>query len=250
MESKTPVKPSTTNTENPGISTEVVSKLSQEINSMLVYASRNGIAINTDVISLVQNSSVDDLINAHNMMSKNVAPATPKSINYTRALYADDSKSSLFAKMPLIRNLIILALVFLIAFVFTALSPQVNNDSLDLGVLNNDGISLLINLAFLASVSGLGVTFYLLKSVSSSVKKGTLVPEDSIYYIALIVLGVIAGLIMSEIISLYSSDPKGVNLFNKSILALIGGFSSDAIFSVLQSIIEKIKAIFAPNSTT
>ncbi|MEP2935166.1 MAG: hypothetical protein ABJM06_05575 [Gilvibacter sp.] len=248
MESKTPTAKAATVTENAGISSEVVGKLSQEINSMLVYASRNGININTDVIGLVQNSSVDELINAHNLMSKNVAPATPKSINYTRGLYSDDSKKSLFAKMPLIRNLIMLSLFFLIAFVLTALSPQVNNDSLDLGVLNNDGISLLINLAFLASVSGLGVTFYLLKSVSSSVKKGTLVPEDSIYYIALIVLGVIAGLIMSEIISLYTSDPEGVNLFNKSILALIGGFSSDAIFSVLQAIIEKVKAIFAPNA--
>ena len=69
------------------------------------------------------------------------------------------------------------------------------------------------------------------------------------YYIALIVLGIIAGLIMSEIISFYTSDPEGINLFNKSVLALIGGFSSDAIFSVLQSLIERIKAIFSPTAT-
>ena len=54
---------------------------------------------------------------------------------------------------------------------------------------------------------------------------------------------------MSEIISFYISDPEGINLFNKSVLALIGGFSSDAIFSVLQSLIERIKAIFSPNAT-
>jgi len=235
--------------DNSVISKEVVGKLSDEINSMLIYASRNGININTDIINLVQNSSVDDIVNAHNLMSKNVSPATPKSINYTRALYTDDKKVTIFNKLPLVRNLIFLALFFLAGFVLTALSPEVNNDSLDLGVLSNKGMSLLINLGFLASVSGLGVAFYLLKSVSTSLRKGTLIPEDTVYYISLIVLGVIAGLILSEIISLYTSDPNGINLFNKSILALLGGFSSDAIFTVLQSLIEKIKALFAPSGT-
>ena len=110
--------------------------------------------------------------------------------------------------------------------------------------MSNSGKSLLLNLVFLASVSGLGVVFYMLKDVSSSVKDGTLIPEDTIYYVALVVLGVIAGLIMSEILSLYNSDPNGINLFNKSVLALVGGFSSDAIFSILQGVINKIKSIF------
>jgi uncharacterized membrane protein YeaQ/YmgE (transglycosylase-associated protein family) len=233
---------------NSVLSAEVVGKLSEEINSMLIYASRNGIDFSQEMVTLVQDSSVDDMLKAHNLMCKTVAPATPKSINYTRELYSSNTNKSLFAKLPLVRNLIILALVFLCTFVLTALSPEVNNDSLDLGILNNHGLSLLINLGFMASVSGLGVTFYLLKTVSTNLKKGTLIPEDTIYYISLIVLGVIAGLIMSEILSLYTT-PQGINLFNKSILALLGGFSSDAIFSVLQSLIEKIKSIFVSDSS-
>ena len=97
----------------------------------------------------------------------------------------------------------------------------------------------------MTSISGLGVLFYLLKSVNTAVKNATLVPEDKVYYAALIVLGVISGLIMSEIISVYTKDPSEINLFNKSILALIGGFSSDAIFSILQGIIDRIKLIFS-----
>ncbi|MBV1924361.1 MAG: hypothetical protein KUG68_10085 [Flavobacteriaceae bacterium] len=233
----------------PGISPEVINEISRETNNMISYAVRNGIIINTEVNSLIQNSSVDDLINAHNLMCKNIAPATPKSIEYTKKLYQNSKDKSLFNKLPLVRNLIILSLIFLATFVITGLSPEVNNSSLDKGIMNNNGLSLLLNLTFLSSVAGLGVLFYLLKDVSTSVKKGVLVPEDSIYYLALIVLGVIAGLIMSEIISLYTSDPQGINLFNKSILALIGGFSSDAIFSILQGVINKVKAIFvSPNS--
>ncbi len=232
----------------PGISQEVIDKLSAEINNMLSFAVYNGIIINTEVNSLIQNSSVDDLINAHNLLCKNIAPATPKSIEYIKELHKEGKGKAIFSKLPLVRNLILLALFFLISFIITGLSPEVNNNSLDKGIMNNNGIPLLLNIIFLSSVSGLGVLFYMLKSVSSSVKNGTLVPEDSIYYIALILLGVIAGLISSEIVSFYKTEPDGINLFNKSILALIGGFSSDAIFSVLQGIIIRIKSIFIPSN--
>ncbi|CAL2079935.1 conserved membrane protein of unknown function [Tenacibaculum sp. 190524A02b] len=227
-----------------GISPQIVNELSKEINNMLSYAIYNGIIINTEVNSLIQNSSVDDLINAHNLLAKNISPATPKSIEFTKRLRSSETKKSIFNKLPLVRNLILLALTFLLLFIITGLSPQVNNHSLDEGIMNNNGISLLLNLAFLSSVAGLGVLFFLLKKVSDSLKSCTLVPEESISYIAQIILGIIAGLILSEIISFYSSDPKSINLFSKSILALIGGFSSDAIFTVLQGIIDRIKTIF------
>ncbi|WP_299679944.1 hypothetical protein [uncultured Dokdonia sp.] len=232
-----------------GISDEVKGKMSEEINEMLSFAVYNGITINTDVVNLIQNCSVDNLVNAHNMLCKNIAPATPKSIAFTKKLREKNIDKSLFSKLPLVRNLIILAIIFLVTFIVTGSTEDVNNESLDLGVMNNHGVSLLLNLAYLASISGLGVVFYLLKNVSTSVKNGNLVPEDTIYYIALIVLGVISGLIMSEILNFYTKDPESINLFNKSVLALIGGFSSDAIFSVLQGLIDRLKAIFAPSNS-
>ena len=234
----------TTEKKLPGISQEVIDELSEEINNMLSFAIYNGITINTEVNALIQNSTVDDLINAHNLLCKNVAPATPKSIVYTNELHKDGNRKSIFNKLPLVRNLILLALLFLVAFVVTGMSPDVNNDSLDKGIMGLNGFPLLLNLGYIASVAGLGVLFYLLKDVSSSLKNGTLVPEDSISYLSQIVLGAIAGLIMSEIIFLYMNSPGDINLLNKSVLALTGGFSSDAIFSILQGIIYKVKSIF------
>lgn len=251
--SKTPVETTKTISPKPeivpGISKEIIDELSNEINNMLSFAIYNGITINTEVNTLIQDSSVDDLINAHNLLCKNIAPATPKSIEYTKKLYQQGKEKTLFSKLPLVRNLIFLSLFFLAAFIITGLSPDVNNDSLDKGIMDNQGVPLLLNLGFLTAISGLGVLFYLLKSVSVAVKNGTLVPEDTIYYIALIVLGVIAGLISSEIISFYQKDAQDINLFNKGLMALIGGFSSDAIFSILQGIIDRIKTIFIPSSS-
>jgi len=237
----------------PGISQEVIFELSDDINNMLSFAVYNGLTVNTEVNPLIQNSNVDDLINAHNLLCKNVAPATPKSIVYTKKLYEKGSKKAIFNKLPLLRNLMILSLLFLVAFIATGQSSLVDNDSLKKGVMNNSGASLILNLSYLGAVAGLGVLFYLLKEVSTSLKRGTLVPEDSIAYMSQILLGIMAGLIMSEILGPYIVDPNSnVSMFNKSVLALIGGFSSDAIFSILQGVINKIKSIFiAPtNSST
>jgi F0F1-type ATP synthase membrane subunit c/vacuolar-type H+-ATPase subunit K len=233
----------------PGISEEVVLELSKEINNMLSFAVYNGITVNTDLNTLIQNSNVGDLINAHNILCKNIAPATPKSIVYTKKLNTESNGKSIFQKLPLLRNLILLAVLFLIAYVATGMSPLVNNDSLDKGIMSNNGLPLLLNIIYLGSVAGLGVLFYLLKEVTVSLKNSSLIPENAIAYLSQIILGIMAGIIMSEIISFYTTNPKQINLFNKSVLALVGGFSSDAIFSILQGIIAKIKNIFiSPNT--
>lgn len=242
----TPVTSNSKDTTAPGISKAIIDEMSNEINNMLSYAVYNGIIINTEINQLIQNSNVDDLINAHNLLCKNVAPATPKSIQFTRKLHEQSNNHFILGRLPLVRNLIILSVLFLAIFIITGISPDVNNDSLDKGIMHNSGLKLLLNIGYLCAVSGLGVTFYLLKNVSTSLKKGTLLPEESIEYMAQIVLGVIAGLVLSEILSVYITDPNSINLFNKSILALIGGFSSDAIFSVLQGVIDRLKSIFIP----
>ena len=229
------------------ISPQIVSELKSEIDNMLSYAIYNGITINTDINALIQKNTQGDLLNAYNLLVKNIAPVTPKSIEYIKKIHVDSEDKSFFYKLPLVRNLLVLTILFLAFFVITSMSSDVNNDSLDKGVMNNHGMALLLNIGFLASVAGLGVLFSLLKKISLSIHDGTLVPEESISYITHIVLGIIAGLIVSEIMSLYTKDPQGINLMNKSILALIGGFSSDSLFDILQGIIDRIKSIFIRN---
>jgi len=118
----------------PGISQEVINVLNEEINLMLAFAANNGLIIDTNVNQLIQSDSVDDLINAHNMLCKNVEPATPKSIGYTNRVRMNNRKKSVFTQIPLVRNLVILTIIFLIGFVGFGYSNEVNNDSLDAGL--------------------------------------------------------------------------------------------------------------------
>ena len=230
-----------------GLSNDIIVEIKEELENMLSFAMRNGKVINTELNPLIESDNLDDLINAHNILAKNIAPATPKSIKYLKKLNTQENGKALFSKLPIIRNLIILALVFLLLFIGTSLSDQVDKESLAKGVLSNDGKSLLLNLLFICATSGLGVVFYLLKSVSEGIQKGNLMPEQSIYYVGLIVLGIMSGLILSEIVSTYNNG-ESLTVFNSCVLALVGGFSSDAIFSVLQGIINKIKAVFTDGS--
>jgi len=229
--------------EYKNMSPKLMDELKEDINTMLTYAIHNGIIINTDVNNLIQNNTSGDLLNAYNLLVKNVSPATPKSIKFLNKIYADKTKSS-YLSLPLVRNLIFLAIFFLISFVLTGMSSHVNNDSLDKGIMNNNGLNLLLNMGYLASVAGLGVLFSLLKKISNSIDKGSLVLEEGISYLTQILLGIISGLILSEVISFYKTNPDNIDLFSKSVLALIGGFSSDAIFIVLEGIINRIKSIF------
>ena len=230
-------------TINKGVSHDLMLEIKEELENMLSFAMRNGKVINTELNPLIESDNLDNLINAHNILAKNIAPATPKSIKYLKKLNTEEHSRTIFSKLPIIRNLITLALLFLMLFIGTSLSDQVDKESLSKGVLANDGMSLLLNLLFICATSGLGVVFYLLKNVSEGIQKGTLMPEQSVYYVGLIVLGIMSGLILSEIVSTYNNG-ESLTIFNSCVLALVGGFSSDAIFSILQGIINKIKTIF------
>ncbi len=128
------------------ISPKLKDEMIHEINQMLSFALHNGKTVNIDVIPLIEENNIDNLINAHNLLCKNVAPATPKSINYSFNLRDSKQQEPLLKKLPLVRNLIILAIIFLILFVATGQSSMVNDESLDIGVMNNRGLSLLLNL--------------------------------------------------------------------------------------------------------
>lgn len=225
-----------------GISTEVITELNKHINSMISFATYNGITINPQVNILVQNSSINDLLEAYNLLCTNISPVTPKSIRFYKEIATDWKNTSFLSRMPFSKNLLIISFLFLISFIGISCSSMVNMKSLDRGVLDNHGVSLLFNLGYLISISGLGVMFYLLRSINSSIRKVTIIPEDSAYYPVVIILGLMSGLLMSEILIFPFLNGKTSDLlYNKSLLALLGGFSSDAIFSILYSAINQMK---------
>lgn len=88
------------------VSTGVTNELKSEINAMLSFALNNGLTLNTDINALLENTKLNDLLTVHGLLSKNVLPPTPKSIQYLNIVNKEGVQETSYNKLSLVRNLI------------------------------------------------------------------------------------------------------------------------------------------------
>lgn len=219
-----------------------------DFNILLKYATTRGLALPTDV-KLGPDTSDTDVITGYNSMIQVVTPATVQSIRYIhKYMLGEDGEDRKWYRTPIITKCLVIAIVALILLIGVSLSPEVNGINQEAGILASSGKVLLLNLLLICSASLLGVMFYLLKTISNKIKNYTLLPIDSIDLNATILIGIMSGFIMAELFSFSAGTLGGSIVTQKMTLALLGGFASDAIFSVLKGIVSKLKALFATDT--
>ena len=214
-----------------------------EIGLMMNYAISSGKEIpNTLVLS--DDSSDSTLIDNYNALRKVIAPATVESIRYINSQMILRGKTRKWYLIPIFTKCVVIATIALIALILISLSGDVDEANQAKGLLNSSGTVLFKNLVFICAASLLGVMFYLLKTFGDKIRNYTLVPANSIELNASIIIGVISGFVISELFA-YTLDNIGTQNveIHKMTLALLGGFSSDAIFSTLQGIVNKFKKL-------
>jgi hypothetical protein len=209
-----PIDFSTTDSAMSAISAENVRflrLLTAECESMVHYAVSQAIKIPDELTPALEHLNKDtpqlslsNTVKLHNRLAEVVAPAMPHTIH---TLMNDPHKGTLmgiFGPLPNVRYLIVAALFFTTMFVLTSLSSYVNYTNLEAGIYSMSGLSLFIVLMFLMSASGLGACFNALFSSYRYVSNATYDTRyDSSYWIR-IILGLMAGLVMSQVISLES----------------------------------------------
>lgn len=89
--------------------------------------------------------------------------------------------------------------------------------------------------------AALGAVFYVLFTALNYVKNRTYDPQYNSIYVIRFVLGVLAGLILAIVMQ---NDFGGVTAkkFGPSVLALLGGFSTEAVYQILQRLVEVLLA--------
>ncbi|WP_369422805.1 hypothetical protein [Leptothrix ochracea] len=280
-------------TESAAINAENMSflnKITAECESMLHYAVGQAIKIPDDLSTALEHLdksrprlTLANTVKLHNRLADVVAPAMPHTIH---TLMNDPYKGTLlgiFGPLPNVRYLILAALFFTAMFVATSLSSHVNYKNLEAGIYSMQGWNLFVVLMFLMSASGLGACFNALFSSYRYVSNATYDTRyDSSYWIR-IILGLMAGLVMSQVISLESltsfqtvtmasatapqaasgpqeaatsaalatsasktkdHPPAGGVAFGKPLLALLGGFSAAMVYTVLQRLVETVESLF------
>ncbi len=231
-----------------------------ELTAMATYALGLGVRMPDSVVNVVMQvqgggaapldrATLVAAENAHEALSRLLAPATPQAIALLDAEAHRKRRFPAlpsFGPVPLVRQLTIAGLIFLVAFILLGLSSKVGRESG--GILDSSGSELLLNLLFVLCAAGLGGVFAALFKVSRFIAARTYDPVYESSYWVNIVLGLIGGLLLAELIlealdSPGADQPSGIP-FARPLLALIGGFSAKVVFQILNRLVEAVASVF------
>ncbi len=194
-----------------------------------------------------QLSTEDVLILAqcHNTLVKIVSPARPQTLLLYQYESIKNGRWQVFGSVPLVRRLLAVAFLCLIAMIVLAASDMVKIDGQDLSLFDYDGLSLVLNAGFLISAAGLGASFSALFRVREYVTNYTYNPTYEASYWIEFAMGLIAGLILSELIffDIGKSTDFGVLLSRKVTISLLGGFSGLLVYKILNRLVYVLEGI-------
>ena len=190
-------------------------------------------------------AEVQRLANAHYILAQLVAPATPRAINLFAKQRLKYPKLCHFGPIPLVRWLIATAILLLTILISLSATEATNlfddaGETIDWSIFNSSGTELMLRLSFLLSAAGLGASFAALFRANKYIVAGNYDPKYSVSYWNRIVLGLIAGVILSELIPLATPALQGSA---KPILALLGGFSAATLYRILNRLVLALESI-------
>lgn len=220
--------------------------LIRECDAMAKYALASGLSVSEAVMESLetaknmQSGGINRLTIIHKHLAQIVAPATPRTI---LLLDIESKKEGLFnflGPVPLIRRMMLAAIISLISFVILSLSPDVNTEGG--GILQSSGVPLLLNELFYLSAAGLGASFGALFTANRYITEGTFDPKYESSYWIRFTLGLIAGIILAEIITMVSD--VSITGLAKPALAMVGGFSAAVVYRILYRIVDTVESLF------
>lgn len=237
-------------------------QLRNECEAMARFALRHGLPVPSEAIaelarliaqaeatSATHPAAIDEpearhtLAALHGKLSSTIAPATPQAVLLLDAHYRSPHPLAWLGPVPLIRLLSVAAIAFLIAVIATGLSPDVSAKNIEQGFLDASGASLLWNTLFLLFCAGLGASFAALFQAHRYIAEATYDPRYDASYGARLILGVIAGLILVEMLPRDLFASGGMRSFGKPALAMLGGFSATAVHRLLQRLVDTLDTL-------
>ncbi|WP_341317823.1 hypothetical protein WN982_22075 [Paraburkholderia sp. IMGN_8] len=183
------------------------------------------------------------LASIHRKLAALIAPATPQAVTLLDTHHRLRHPLAWLGPVPLIRLLTVAAISFLIAVVATALSADVSADNVERGFLDSHGTQLLWNALFLLFCAGLGASFATLFQAHRYIAASTYDPKYDASYGARLILGVMAGLILVEMLPPQLFQQGSMHSFGKPALAMLGGFSATAVHRLLQRLVDTLDTL-------
>lgn len=228
-------------------------EITEDVQAMLLHVLSWGIAVPNGAVHTVQRLDdpalpMADLVDLHTDLSLAIAPATPRAVRHFREMSANQSGRGFLSKIPGVRRLFTVGLLFALGFIFVSLSGDINSETVQKSIYELSGITLATKLALVLCAAGIGATFAALFDIWNDLKLGRLDPfEESGIWVRM-GLGIVAGLVLSEVVNAESAfgrtETAPQQMFSGPLLALIGGFSANILHSVIQGITKTFRRAF------
>ncbi len=234
----------------------ILPQLRVECEAMARYALEHGMAVPPELVARLSalldgiapsaagsEHGAYELAVTHRRLAQIIRPATPQAVFLLDAERRRRHWATLLGPLPLVRALTATSLLFLFAVVASALSDEVSADNVRLRFLDSSGSVLLWNAVFLLSCAGLGASFSSLFQVHRYVANAIYDPKFDASYGARMILGLIAGLILVEVLPGDLFESGGMRTFGKPTLAMLGGFSATAVYRLLQRLVDSMETL-------
>ncbi|MCK9397198.1 MAG: hypothetical protein M0Q44_16615 [Methylobacter sp.] len=191
------------------------------------------------------------LVDVHGLLTRLIEPAIPQTVLLLYVEQKTETALKFLGPVSLVRQLMLAAVISLLVFVTLMASPFINGTKLAEDVLSANGIEQIARLIFYIGAAGLGASFTALYTANIFISKGTYDPcYQSSYWIRFL-LGIIAGLLLAILVSEQSIQSDGGMLSNgiiRPLLAILGGFSADLLYTFLNRMVETFKSLFEGNT--
>jgi hypothetical protein len=189
---------------------------------------------------------------AHAGLALVIEPATPEAVLLMAEERVRHPFWSEFGPLPLVRQMLALTMLSLALLLGVSICAEVNTANMSKSLLELSGYPLLMIEAFLVSAASLGGCFANLQRINTIISEGTYDPRVQSTYWTRWVMGVISGVVLSQIVynfflahsvvqSTVQATPAAIA---QPILALLGGYSVDFVHGILKRAINTVANFF------
>jgi hypothetical protein len=191
---------------------------------------------------VAEGCSLASLSVAHAALAQIIWPATPEAVTHP-FLYA-------LGSVPIVRQILVLAVLSLFALLGIGLSEEINVVNMGKTMLQLVGYPLFVKEAWLVSAASLGSCFQNLQRLNAVIADGTYDPKLQSAYWTRWVMGMISGVIFSQLIYVFllkAPTPEASTVpatIGQPILALVGGYSIDLVHGILSHTIDTLASFF------
>lgn len=237
-----------------GYEGELIWKMVGEVNAMAAYATGSGLAIQPSTMKRLQvilakidndeKIDIEIIMGIHREFVDLIAPATPRSVFWQ----ADGANNSIGADNPAKFIWVMIALTLACLALFMALTTLdlINKEVLSQDFMSRSGKNQFLVATFYLAAAGIGACFFNLFKIYRHMTKGTYNPKYMQTYWIRFVIGIVAGYLLAEVIALDMQETS----IGKPLLAMLGGFSADAVEWLLIRFVDILRVSIKGSETS